>query len=140
MQGYKRYYYFGGFLLIVCLVYIFVRLKSDSLQIENNVYTTVSFEKDTLHLGRVNIGETVSVTFKFINTGSTPLLIRNIRTTCGCTNVLWGKKPLLPQQMGSLKINFIGEHKGHFVKTIYVLCNVEKQFYPLCIMGDGVEK
>ena len=142
MRGFKICYWVIAICLLLCMGYVYISLKSDLHHSENmgyTCYTTVDFEDAVLQVGTVNLGETISLEFNFMNTGSYPLLIRNVRTTCGCTKAIWEKKPLLPQRKGKIQIDFTGMHKGHFVKTIYVLCNVERQFHQLQIDGDVIE-
>ena len=76
----------------------------------------------------------------YTNTGDVPLLIKNVQTTCGCTEATWEKSPLLPGQSGEIKVEFTGESEGRFVKTIYVVCNIWKKVYPLLVIGDVVKE
>ena len=101
--------------------------------------TTIRFERDTLRLGQVVLGKTVPVAFRYTNTGDVPLLSKNVQTTGGCAEPIWEKAPLLPGESQEIKVEFTGESKGHFVKTIYVVCNIWKKVYPLLIIGDVVE-
>ena len=102
--------------------------------------TTIRFEQDTLRLGQVALGATVPFVFKYTNTGDVPLLIKNVQTTCGCTEATWEKSPLLPGQSREIKVEFTGESEGRFVKTIYVVCNIWKKVYPLLVIGDVVKE
>jgi hypothetical protein len=45
------------------------------------------FDKKVFNFGTIKKGEKVSNNFKLTNTGKTDLLIRNVRTSCGCTAV-----------------------------------------------------
>ena len=76
----------------------------------------------------------------YTNTGDVPLLIKNVQTTCGCTEATWEKSPLLPGQSREIKVEFTGESEGRFVKTIYVVCNIWKKVYPLLVIGDVVKE
>lgn len=74
--------------------------------------------------------------FRYVNTGKVPLIIKNVQTTCGCTEAQWNKVPLSPQQSDLIKIDFIGEDEGYFHKTIFVVCNIWKKVYQLQIEGQ----
>ena len=51
----------------------------------------MTFESTEYDFGSVNEGEVVDYTFKFTNTGKTPLLISKATASCGCTVPLWPK-------------------------------------------------
>ena len=44
----------------------------------------------------------VSCTFTLKNTGNKPVVIYNVTTTCGCTNVDWTKEPIRPGKTGTV--------------------------------------
>ncbi|MEE4198747.1 MAG: DUF1573 domain-containing protein [Bacteroidales bacterium] len=85
----------------------------------------ISFEKDVHDFGKIKEeGGTVEYEFKFTNTGDEPLVITNVRTTCGCTSPTWTQKPVLPGQKGFVKAAFDpGNRPGNFNKSIIVSTN-----------------
>ena len=101
--------------------------------------TTVRFEKDTLHLGTLSYNTEREAAFRFTNTGNVPLLIRDIRTTCGCTSVSWDKRPVLPGDSGEIKVIFKPNSLGAFFKTIEVIANIPGNAIPLKIRGQVIE-
>jgi hypothetical protein len=57
----------------------------------------VAARVDTLvDIGRANEGETVLYTAAIRNTGTAPLVIKEISTSCGCTSVEYEKQPIAP--------------------------------------------
>lgn len=137
--------YKGLILIVFCLLLCFGIIyfcKTETKTISNKeiARTTVKFERDTLRLGQVVLGKMVPVAFRYTNTGNVPLLIKNVQTTCGCAEPTWEKAPLLPGKTEEIKVEFTGEHEGHFVKTIYVVCNIWKKVYPLVLIGDVVQE
>ena len=48
----------------------------------------------------------VSHTFTFTNTGTEPLVVTNVRTTCGCTVPSWTVDPVLQGAEGFVEIAF----------------------------------
>ena len=48
----------------------------------------------------------VSCTFTIKNTGSKPVVIYNVTTTCGCTNVDWTKEPIRPGKTGTVSVTY----------------------------------
>ena len=115
-------------LLVAAGAVYFLSGRSRAVPNQPGKCTTIRFEQDTLRLGQ------------YTNTGDVPLLIKNVQTTCGCTEATWEKSPLLPGQSGEIKVEFTGESEGRFVKTIYVVCNIWKKVYPLLVIGDVVKE
>lgn len=85
----------------------------------------ISFEKDIHDFGKIKEdGGTVEYEFNFTNTGSEPLVITNVRATCGCTSPTWTQKPVLPGQKGFVKAVFDPRNRpGNFNKSIIVSTN-----------------
>ena len=72
------------------------------MQAMNALPTTIRFERDTLQSGTIRYGEKRKVTFRFTNTGQTPLLLRDVRPSCGCTGAEWEKRPVAPGETGEI--------------------------------------
>ncbi|SMO66127.1 Protein of unknown function [Saccharicrinis carchari] len=79
----------------------------------------------------------VSHSFTFTNTGSLPLVIHNVRASCGCTSPEWSKKPIVPGGKGFVKVTFDPANRpGNFNKTITVTANTENANTVLRITGN----
>lgn len=75
--------------------------------------------------------------FFFTNTGSQPLVIQNIVTSCGCTTPEWTKQPVPPG--GKAKVTAIYDPKdrpGAFNKTLSVYTNTKPEVTVLTIKGE----
>ena len=81
MKPKKIYWTVSLFLLLLsCIVSAFFIFQPDyDMQAMNALPTTIRFERDTLQLGTIRYGEKRKVTFRFTNTGQTPLLLRDVR-------------------------------------------------------------
>lgn len=81
--------------------------------------------KDLSHdFGDMIQGDKVTYTFKFTNSGTEPLLVSEVVTTCGCTATKWTKEPVLPGKEGEIVATFNSENKmGRQNKTITILSN-----------------
>ena len=99
MKPKKIYWTVSLFLLLLsCIVSAFFIFQPDyDMQAMNALPTTIRFERDTLQLGTIRYGEKRKVTFRFTNTGQTPLLLRDVRPSCGCPGPN-GKNVRLPQE------------------------------------------
>lgn len=79
----------------------------------------------------------VSCNFEFKNTGNEPLVISNVRTTCGCTAPEYTQEPILPGATGNIKITFNPQGRpGRFSKSIYVYANTDPDRTILRITGE----
>lgn len=84
-------------------------------------------------------GGKVSFDFTFTNTGNEPLVISNVRTTCGCTAPEYSQEPIAPDSTGIVRITFNPAGRpGNFSKSIYVHTNTDPNRTILRIIGKVV--
>ncbi|MBE0638611.1 MAG: DUF1573 domain-containing protein [Bacteroidales bacterium] len=98
--------------------------KSASDKVSGNSGPVISFEKDTHDFGRIILGEKVTYSFKFTNTGQSELIISNVSSSCGCTVPTFTKTPIKVGEKGIISVAFDSENrKGFQHKTITVMTN-----------------
>lgn len=75
--------------------------------------------------GKVALGEVINAKFEVENTGDEPLILSDVRGTCGCTVADWSKDPIAPGEKGYVKatVNTTGFHFGPVTKSITMLSN-----------------
>lgn len=102
----------------------------------------ISFEKTTFDMGLVlESGGKVTHHFKFINKGKSPLLIKFIETSCGCTTSKWSKRPILPKDSGVISVTFNPKDRpGAFSKKIIVYTNATPPNTVLRLEGEVIAK
>lgn len=62
---------------------------------------------DTLvDIGRLRSGEIVRYDARLRNAGTEPIVIKNIRTSCGCTSVEYDGRPVAPGAEGTFSFSF----------------------------------
>jgi hypothetical protein len=84
----------------------------------------IAFTEKSYDFGDINQGDKVEYTFEFENTGNEPLILSDVRTTCGCTAPQWPKEPIAPGTKASLKVVFNSAGKtGMQNKVITVMSN-----------------
>lgn len=85
----------------------------------------IVFDKLVHDFGEVNEGDgSVAYDFIFRNTGTVPLIIQDVKTTCGCTTPEWTKSPIKPNSTGSIKVSYDAKGRpGIIDKTITVIHN-----------------
>ena len=59
--------------------------------------------------------------FEFTNTGTDPLILKNVQPSCGCTTPDWPKEPILPGKKSAIKVSYNPSGRpGSFEKSITV--------------------
>ncbi len=103
-------------------------------------YSQLQFTKTKHQFGSINEEKgKVSTTFEYINTGSTPVIINKVQTSCGCTAPTYSQKPIIPNEKGIIEITFDPTRRpGNFMKTISVSTNFGD--YNLQIEGNVIPK
>lgn len=76
--------------------------------------------------------------FTFTNTGNRPLVIIQVRATCGCTATEYTKEPVNPGEKGIIKITYNGKgrYPGKFAKIITVKSNAKTPTVRLTVKGE----
>lgn len=97
-------------------------------------FTTIQWlDSASRNYGTIVEGEKLNVAFRFRNTGTTPLVIGQVRPSCGCTIAEQPQKPIAPGEEGQIKAIFNSQgHTGINHKTLFVNANTKgTQNYPL---------
>jgi hypothetical protein len=78
-----------------------------------------------------------STMFEFTNTGNQPLILQNVKATCGCTTPEWTQDPVAPGKSGSIKVSYNPQNRpGAFTKNVNVFSNSEPNVTVLTIKGN----
>ncbi|MDR1155265.1 MAG: DUF1573 domain-containing protein [Bacteroidales bacterium] len=98
----------------------------------------IAFDKIRHDFGKVKEGDgTASYDFTFKNTGTAPLIIQDVKTTCGCTTPEWTKQPIRPGATGFVKVSYdVKGRPGAINKTITVYSNSPSAPAQLQIVGE----
>ena len=100
----------------------------------------LAFDKTQHNFGKIGEGDgAASYDFAFKNTGATPLIIQDVRTTCGCTTPEWTKEPIRPGATGFIKVSYdVKGRPGAIDKTISVYSNSTPSPLNLRIIGEVI--
>ncbi|MCU4165960.1 DUF1573 domain-containing protein [Carboxylicivirga caseinilyticus] len=83
----------------------------------------------------------VEYVFKFNNNGGQPMVLHNVKASCGCTTPEWTKTPIPPGGHGEVKAIFDPRNRpGNFNKTITVQSNAENGTVVLRITGNVIPR
>ncbi|MEO9873118.1 DUF1573 domain-containing protein [Ekhidna sp.] len=84
----------------------------------------ISFAEKSFDFGEISQGEKVEHIFQFENIGNEPLIISDVRTTCGCTAPEWPRDAVAPGATAKIKVVFNSAGKmGMQNKVITVMSN-----------------
>ena len=74
--------------------------------ITGNLHAELRWDKPVQEFHRTPQDKFVEAKFTFKNTGSTPVTIEKVRTSCGCTTADLPKKTYAPGEQGELAVKF----------------------------------
>ena len=103
--------------------------------IQGNTPTSVSVKSEIQEIKDLKIGKKSIVEFELINTGDSPLLINDVKSSCGCTVPAWEKRPVESGKRTKIKVEIVPEHSGFFQKTVTVFSNAENSPVKLTVRG-----
>lgn len=103
--------------------------------VEVNDGAGVKFEVEKHNFGEIAQNQPRTYEFVFTNTGTEPLIIKNVRTSCGCTSKEWPKEPIMPGESNVIKATFNAARLGQFNKSITVSTNADKPIVMLYLKG-----
>ncbi len=96
-----------------------------------------SFDTTEIDYGTIQQNDNGERTFKFKNTGDAPIIISQVRTSCGCTVPSYSKnEPVLPGETSEIKVKYATNRLGVFNKTITVMSNASEPNKLLHIKGE----
>lgn len=86
-----------------------------------------TFSEKSFDFGEMNQGDKKEHTFNLSNNGKSELIIRNVRSSCGCTAVAPSKKVIAPGESAPIKVTFNSTGKrGRQSKSVTVITNDPK--------------
>ena len=95
----------------------------------------IYFKNTTHNYGTIEQNGNGICEFTFKNTGKEPLLLTNVRASCGCTTPTWPKEPIKKGKKGTIVVKYNTKIIGSFSKTITVYSNAKTSPVKLKITG-----
>ena len=131
--------------LSVLMIFAAVATLSSFKKVQTDGAAIIKFETDMIDFGSVQQNSEQVRTFTFTNTGTSPLVIKDIKGQCGCTTILpnsWSKEPVAPGASATFKVKYDTVTRvGQFDKKIMVYCNASNAangFVEVKIKGNVV--
>ncbi len=91
--------------------------------------TTIKFDEGNYDFKEIKKGEKATHVFSFTNAGKRPLILSEVRPSCGCTTPNYTKDPVLPGRKGSITVTFDSSNfeEGLISKTVAVSGNFKTE-------------
>lgn len=99
----------------------------------------IEFKTDVIDYGTIEKGSNGVRVFEFTNTGNAPLIISNVKSTCGCTVPKKPEGPIMPGKTGEIQVKYDTNRVNPIRKTITVFSNAETPTVALKIKGLVVD-
>ena len=104
------------------LLFLFIVITS-GFTFSQEVGPKIEFESLEINYGEISKGDNGVRVFKFTNTGSEPLIINKVYSSCGCTIPKKPSSPIGPGQDDEIQVKYDTNRVGPIKKTITVLSN-----------------
>ncbi|MCY4781333.1 DUF1573 domain-containing protein [Sphingobacterium sp. UT-1RO-CII-1] len=95
----------------------------------------LKFEKETHDFGTIPYNKPASYDFKFTNTGTAPIILSEVRPSCGCSVAEFTKTPIKPEESGTISVTYNAATKGPFTKQFTVKSNTKTPVKTLTVKG-----
>ncbi|MDO4185236.1 MAG: DUF1573 domain-containing protein [Bacteroidales bacterium] len=102
---------------------------------DNNLTTMATLSDEKLDLGTIPFAEETHRTFRISNIGSNRLVVYDIQTSCGCTEVTYSKEPVSIGEDIEVSVVYKPDQRGAFNKTLSIYSNGSE--FPLVVTISG---
>lgn len=133
-------YLFNSCLLVALLFTAFACSRSQNNTSVSATGAVIEFENLEHDFGTIPYKGDGSCEFIFKSKGEVPLVLKNVRSSCGCTVPSWPKDPIAKGQKGTIKVVYDTRVTGGFKKSISVFSNASEAPIVLVIKGRVEEE
>lgn len=129
-------------IILVLFVGLFaISVKGQTKEEIKKDFTGPVFEFDTevIDYGDIAHNSDGNRIFKFKNTGKSPLIITQVKGSCGCTVPTKPEEPIMPGATGEIKVKYATNRIGPFSKTVTITSNSFEGTKVLKIKGRVLE-
>jgi len=117
---------------------LFIGLISFSVNAQEKT-AKIEFKSDTIDYGIIEKGADGVRVFEFTNTGTAPLIISKVTSSCGCTVPKKPKGPIMPGEVGEIQVKYDTKRVNPIRKTITVISNADTPTVALKIRGEVID-
>ena len=128
-----------SFLMMLLVVAAFAQQKEKRTATAAVNGPQITFQESEFNFGDIAQGEKAEHVFTFKNTGTAPLVLSNVLTTCGCTASEWPKEPVAPGKSAQIKVTFNSAGKmGVQNKVVTIVSNAVNAQEQVKMVGNVV--
>ena len=105
---------------------------------QEKISPSIEIDRTIYNFGQIihNSGP-VSCTFNLKNVSDKPVVVYNVASTCGCTDVEWTREPIRPGQSGKISVTYSNDEGAYpFDKTLTVYTSDTKK--PILLKFRGI--
>ena len=113
--------------------------QTNESKVEDKKAPIMTFENITYNFGEIEKNSEAICVFKFSNTGKSPLILQQVRSSCGCTVPSWSKEPIKKGKEGEITVKYNTSSVKSFTKSITVNSNAKNTPVRLTITGKVIE-
>ncbi|SDS61767.1 DUF1573 domain-containing protein [Gramella sp. MAR_2010_147] len=95
----------------------------------------IEFKSETIDYGEIMKGSDGLRVFEFTNIGDAPLVIEDVKSSCGCTVPKKPEEPIMPGETGKIEVKYDTKRVGPIRKTVTVYSNADEPTKALKIKG-----
>lgn len=106
---------------------------------DNERYAIAKFDKLSHDFGEIERGTEAVAIFTITNQGQAPLVVENVKVSCGCTIVKWNSEPVMPQDTMQIKVSYNSNIVGEIKRSVVVKTNDHKQKRTLLLITGDVK-
>ena len=99
----------------------------------------IQWNNTTQNLGDVAQNKPAKATFVLTNTGNTPLVLKNVKPSCGCTAADYTKEPIAPGASTQISATYNAKSPGKFSKIVRVYTDQSDAPVLLTIKGNVIK-
>lgn len=133
--------YFASLLILVLTIGAYAQDAKTEKAAPNPNAPKLIFKEETYGFGEIPEGPQVTHEFKFTNTGKEPLILSNVKASCGCTTPSWPKEPILPGKDAVILVTYNTQGRpGPFTKSITITSNADTPTKIIFIKGEVVKE
>lgn len=124
-------------LILLCAVVLGFAFNASA---QDDQKAEFKFNEEKHDFGKVPQGTPVTTVFTFTNIGQEPLILTEVKPTCGCTIADYTKTPVKKGDKGKITITYNAAVAAPFNKTIVVTSNAKTPQKYLNIIGEVIAK
>lgn len=126
-------------LILISILLVVFAAENQILSANTKPKATIEWDEMSYDFGEIPFNEPIQVDFSFKNPGMVPLIISEVKTSCGCTVADFPKQPISSGAKGTITVTFDAKSPGYFSKTVTVYSNSQEGLTELFIKGVVVK-